>query len=43
MPRKNYIDKKAYKRQKRELENKTKGFVIRMNKEFGLKKKTSNK
>lgn len=43
MPRRNYIDKKAYKKQKRKLENKTKGFVIRMNEELGLKKKTSNK
>lgn len=39
MPRRNYIDKKAYKKQKRKLENKTKCFVSNMNDELGLKKK----
>lgn len=38
MPRRNYIDKKAYKKQKRKLENKTKVFVDRMNIEMGLSK-----
>ena len=39
MPRRNYIDKKKYKEQKRKMENKTKGLVDRLNKEFGLDKK----
>lgn len=47
MPRRNYIDKKAYKKQKRKLENRTKVFVDRMNMEMGLPqnkkaKKTAN-
>ncbi len=42
MPRRNYIDKKAYKKQKRKLENKTKVFVDRMNMEMGLSKKAKH-
>ena len=36
MPRRNYINKKRYKEQKRKLEEQTKGFVNRMNKKMGL-------
>ena len=42
MPRRNYIDKKAYKKQKLKLENKTKVFVDRMNMEMGLSKKAKH-
>lgn len=38
MPRRNYIDKKAYKKQKRKLENRTKVFADHMNIEMGLSK-----
>ena len=40
MPRHNYIHKDAYKRQKRKLEDRTKGLVDRLNAEMGLKKKS---
>lgn len=40
MPRRNYIHKDAYKRQKRKLENRTKGLVDRLNAEMRLKKKS---
>lgn len=40
MPRRNYIHKDAYKRQKRKLENRTKGLVDRLNAEMGLKKRS---
>ena len=42
MPRRNYIDKKAYKKQKRKLENKTKVFVDYMNMEMGFSKKVKH-
>lgn len=40
MPRRNYIHKDAYKRQKQKLEDRTKGLVDRLNAEMGLKKKS---
>lgn len=40
MPRHNYIHKDAYKKQKRKLENRTKGLVDRLNAEMGLNKKS---
>ena len=39
MPRRNYIHKDAYKRQKRKLEDRTKGLVDRLTAEMGVKKK----